>query len=142
MLVFKQALLLCFAGIFLAVINFCINPKRVAWGPVQLAEGEMNLESILEIAAEEEVIWVDARSKADFDVGHIPGAVLLNEDDWDALFVGLLDAWNGGSKIIVYCSGGGCQASHWVAVRLRDELGFDDVWVLHHGWDAWKEAKR
>ena len=140
--IFKQVMVLFLASFFLAGVNFFINPKRVPWDPSQLNEGEVNLASAMKIAAQSEVVWVDARGQADFELGHIPGALLLNEDDWDTLLFQFLDNWNGSSKIIVYCSSDGCQASHFVAARLRDELDFDDVWVLHDGWSAWKDAKQ
>ena len=76
-------MVLFLASFFLAGVNFFINPKRVPWDPSQLNEGEVNLASAMKIAAQSEVVWVDARGQADFELGHIPGALLLNEDDWD-----------------------------------------------------------
>lgn len=140
MVVIKQVIFLFTTGVLLAVGNYLVNPKRVAWDPAELKEGEMSLQAVLELGAVQEVIWIDARVEADFNVGHIPGAVLLNEDDWDTLFVELIDQWTGDATIVVYCGSGGCQASHKVAKRLREDLGFDDIWVLHGGWKAWEEA--
>lgn len=138
----KQIILLLVAGLLLAISNYFVNPQRVAWDPTKLQEGELSLQMAMEVAAEQEVFWIDARTHANFTAGHIPGAILLNEDDWDGLFGAFLDSWNGEAKIVVYCGSGGCQASHLVANRLREELGFKDVWVLHGGWGAWEEAKQ
>jgi len=86
------------------------------------------------------VLWVDARSETDFNKGHIPGALLLNEDDWSGLLPGLVQTWTPDRVIIVYCSSRSCQASEGVAKRLRDEAGFSSVYVLRGGWETWTSA--
>lgn len=137
----KQMVSLVLIAALMAVANAFINPKKVAWDPDQAGEGEMNLSVAMSYHAETPVLWVDARTQADFDKGHIPNAVLLNEDDWENLLTVFFDNWDGVQRIVVYCSSGGCQASHQVADRIRDELGIEDVWVLHRGWEAWEEAQ-
>ncbi|MBC2603040.1 rhodanese-like domain-containing protein [Puniceicoccus vermicola] len=34
-----------------------------------------------------------------------------------------------------------CQASHGVAKRLSGEAGFEEVYVLKGGWEAWQAAQ-
>ena len=85
----------------------------------------------------DQVQWVDARSRAKFEHAHIPGALLLNEDEWDTLIAPFLDAWDPDKTIIVYCDGGSCEASHKVAERLRADLKIGNVHVLKGGWGAW-----
>jgi rhodanese-related sulfurtransferase len=85
----------------------------------------------------EKVLWVDARARAKFSDSHIPGAVLLNEDEWDQLVPRFLDAWEPEKIVVVYCDGGSCDASHAVARRLREEMKLDHVRVLKGGWSAW-----
>ena len=41
-------------------------------------------------------------------------------------------------RVVVYCDGGGCEASRHVADRLRDKLGMKSVFVLKGGWPAWQ----
>ena len=31
------------------------------------------------------VFWIDARAETDFEKAHVPGAIRLNEDDWNTL---------------------------------------------------------
>lgn len=81
-----------------------------------------------------EVVWVDARAAAEFESGHLPGALLLNEDNWDALLPGFLAQWLPGRPVIVYCSAS-CESSRRIALRLR-VAGVEDVHVLEGGWDA------
>jgi rhodanese-related sulfurtransferase len=86
------------------------------------------------------VLWVDARPEEDFARGHIPGAMLLNEDEWDAQLRTFLTAWAPERKIVVYCSAQSCNASHAVAERLRNEAGLKDVHVLEGGWEGWQKT--
>ena len=79
-------------------------------------------------------LWIDARSRVEFDKDHIEGALLLNEDDWSGLLPQVVEHWKPGMPVIVYCDSGGCQASRKVAGRLRDEAGIDTAKVLHGDW--------
>ena len=85
------------------------------------------------------VLWVDARPEEEFEKGHIPGALSLNEDDWNGLLPAVLAAWSPERKVVVYCSRKSCNASHSVAERLRNEAGLKDVYVLPGGWEEWEE---
>jgi rhodanese-related sulfurtransferase len=84
-----------------------------------------------------QVLWVDARPREKFEAEHVPGAVLLNDDEWDRLVPAFLDAWEPEKTVVVYCDSSSCDASHAVADRLRDELKLERVKVLKGGWDAW-----
>ena len=86
----------------------------------------------------DQVQWVDARSRAKYERTHIPGALLLNEDEWDKLVGPFLDAWDADKTLIVYCDGGSCEASQAVAERIRTELKIGGVYVLKGGWAAWE----
>ena len=123
------------AAALLAGGNFVFNPNRPAAPEDALQEGEIRLEDAA--ASRSPVLWIDARSQSEFDQGHISGAVLLNEDDWDDLLPAVLEAWMPGRPLVVYCGSEGCRASHEVAERLRVEAGLPDVHVLKGGWEAW-----
>jgi rhodanese-related sulfurtransferase len=85
-------------------------------------------------------LWIDARPEEEFARGHVPGAMPLNEDEWNALLPGLLAAWSPGRKLVVYCSRQSCNASHAVAERLRHEAGLKNVYVLEGGWEEWQKS--
>lgn len=38
-----------------------------------------------------DALWIDARSESEFSKGHVPGALLLNEDDWSRKIAGVLE---------------------------------------------------
>ena len=86
----------------------------------------------------DQVQWVDARSRAKYERTHIPGALLLNEDEWEKLVGPFLDAWDAEKKLIVYCDGGSCEASQAVAERIRTELKIGSVYGLKGGWAEWE----
>ncbi len=132
--------LIAFASIVLAGANAWLNPNRPAWSQATLKEGEIRLADAL--AKEPPVLWVDARPAAEFDRGHIPGAVPLNEDEWETLLPGFLGVWEPGYRTVVYCGSAECQASAAVAGRLRDEVGLGEVFVLKGGWEVWQAHAR
>lgn len=133
-----------FALLALALIPalFCgvFHPKRPSWNAAALAPGEVALSTAQ--SWKNKVLWLDARSEKDFRENHIPGAILLNEDDWDALLSKVLDAWDKDKIIVVYCSSRGCHASHEVARRLREEVRLPQVHVLKGGWETWQMAQK
>ncbi|MEO6970696.1 MAG: rhodanese-like domain-containing protein [Chthoniobacterales bacterium] len=85
------------------------------------------------------VLWVDARAEEPFAKAHVPGALRLDEDEWNTLLPGVLAAWSPERKVVVYCSRVTCNASHAVAERLRHEVQLKNVYVLEGGWEAWEK---
>lgn len=81
-----------------------------------------------------DVLWLDARDRAAFEAGHVSGAMLLNEDDWGDLLPQVIERWQPGTPIVVYCDSEGCGASRKVAERLRTEAGIQNAKVLHGDW--------
>ena len=115
------------------------HPKRPAWTrPV--AGNEIELSAALQWGTQ--VLWVDARARSEFERGHIPGAILLNEDEWERLLDGFLDAWKRDSRVVVYCSSASCAASQGVAARLKNEAQLENIYVLKGGWETWQAAQR
>lgn len=110
---------------------------QLAWQKEEpLAAGEVRLATAREWG--ERVQWVDARSRAKFERTRIPGALLLNEDEWDKLVGPFLDAWDPDKTLVVYCDGGSCEASHHVAARIRNDLMISGVLVLKGGFAEWQ----
>jgi rhodanese-related sulfurtransferase len=93
--------------------------------------------SVRAARALDEVLWVDAREAADYDAGHIPGAIPLPPGEWEAYFDGFLDEWNPERPVVVYCSSLKCEASKEVGRRLTNELDEGRIYILKGGWEAW-----
>ena len=84
------------------------------------------------------VLWVDARSEDEYQTGHLSSALLLNEENWNDLFPNLLDHWAPDQTIVVYCSGATCELSKSVAIRLREEMGVENVFFLKDNWQKYR----
>jgi len=109
---------------------------HVPWKEPQLQAGEIRLQDMRGL----DVIWVDARSLADYEAGHIPNAVLLNNSNWDDSIYDLMELWlTNPQPIIVYCSSAQCNASKQIAEKLRADLPEAEVNTLKGGWEAWEK---
>jgi rhodanese-related sulfurtransferase len=129
---------MCIVALVLAGANVTLNPKRPAWSQAEMAAGEIQLHDALSAG---QVLWIDARTAKDYQMGRIKDALLLNEDDWDECFPEVLKRWQPGQWVVVYCSSRQCQASHEVAQRLRIQTGMENVFVLKGGWETWLARK-
>ena len=105
-----------------------------------VGDGEVSIADALKWEAEYGVIWLDARKAEKFEEQHIPGAILLNEYDFNRQ---LMDSFhliaNQDQRIVIYCGSHSCKASHKIAEELRSKM-IPDVYVLKGGWDAWLKA--
>ena len=88
------------------------------------------------------VMWVDARPDNEYQEGHIPNALLLNEDRWNELLPEFLAQWSPDKRVVVYCSAKSCNLAGDVARRLRGESQLKNVFVLEGGWEEWLKTKR
>jgi rhodanese-related sulfurtransferase len=131
----RQAIVILFAALIPAVLTAAFHPQLPALSEDAVLPGEERLEAVL--GWKKPVLWVDARSPKEYEAEHVPGAILLNLEDWDTLFPSFLEQWEPDEKVVVYCSSTACQLSHEVAQRLK-QSGISQVFVLKGGWEAWK----
>lgn len=133
----RETFLILLLALVPALASAVWHPRRPSW----------TSDEVTATAAEswgKRVLWIDARPDADYQKGHVPGAVQLNEDRWEELLPAMLDAWSGkgsGVDVVVYCSSLSCQTSRDVARRLRDEVKLPNVFVLQGGWEGWKKSQ-
>jgi thiosulfate/3-mercaptopyruvate sulfurtransferase len=92
---------------------------------------------------------LDARPKAAYDQGHIPGAVWVDHDAWSKAFAQGQDpaTWSGrigklgveaNSRVVLYDDSMGREAARvWWILRY---FGLKDARLLNGGWRAWKTA--
>jgi rhodanese-related sulfurtransferase len=131
----RQACALLLAACVPAIAAAFLSHPR--WSEEAVGEGEIALTSAL--AVQPPVLWVDARPSADYAKERIPGALPLNEDEWNEMLPAVLAAWRPGQTVVVYCSSQSCDVSRQVAKRLRDGFNLGPVFSLHGGWEAWKK---
>ena len=136
----RQALIIAAFALLPAIGEAIYFRQRVPWqSPIPTSE-MVTVDQARAWGAN--VIWVDARPDADYAREHVPGAISLNEDRWNELLPGLLEAWSPEKKLVVYCSSQSCNASREVGRRLREEAQLKGVFVLQGGWEAWLRQNR
>ena len=144
--IFLQSLLLLLLVAGAGALVYRFHPDRPelyltrdAAGP-----GEVTVTEARARAAAGPVVWLDARHLPEFEAGHIPGALLLNEYDWENLLIAAFPTITEapeGTPVIIYCDGQQCTASRAVRDRLRQTpLGDRELLILRGGWLAWQAA--
>lgn len=110
--------------------------------PASLKADEVCLQQIPEDA---KVLWVDARSRAQWEKSGLPGSLLWSLDPSEdvqsfeaAVAMRVLET----PRVIVYCGDENCGLSREVAKRIHAlDLGAE-VSVLRGGWQALVDAGR
>ena len=151
---FTQAIRLGIIMLILAFVlgwvdAFVFAPRRLpACVQEKLPAGRICLET-LATRHQNKVVWVDARSQADFELNHLmlPDNRMFPirkgpemQQQIDAAIGRLLEAAERGECIVVFCTNE-CTASEEIAAELR-ELGMLEapVYVLEGGWEVLKAS--
>lgn len=101
---------------------------------------EIGIQSAYELYASGEYLFVDSRSRVQFEKGRIEGAVSLPWDDFEKYYeevTPILDSYPG---IVVYCDGATCDTSHALGRKLLRD-GYPQVLVFFDGWEMWEEME-
>ncbi|MDB6137602.1 MAG: rhodanese [Verrucomicrobiaceae bacterium] len=140
----RNALILLLFSAVAAVATQYLHPRAPMW--------HQSLEPVLddEVTPAEvqkrwhgDVLWIDARLREQFQEEHVPGALLLNEQELDALLTEHIEILQDNKKpVVIYCDGKACHASRKMRLYLMEHLAMNDVWVLTGGWPAWKAAHK
>lgn len=85
----------------------------------------------------DDTLFVDARSKEDYESGHIPGAISLPVGQFDEQIESFLNRYPPDQPIVTYCSGRTCEDSHHLA-RLLSDVGFSEVRIFIDGFPGWQ----
>lgn len=134
----RQSLLIVIVSLIAGLLTLAVHPLSPKWQPWSAQEGALSLEGVLQLS--EPILWIDARSDDEFFAGHIPEAILVNEDDWEAGLVRLFAVWEPEQVLIVYCGAEACMSSRVVMRRLREDLQQENIYYLEGGWSVWAAA--
>jgi len=120
---------------------FLLSLSAAAQGAVESTSYQLMLKTLLshtvpevnvdDVKEEGDVILLDAREKAEFELSHIEGAVWVGYDDFKMARVKDIAK---DKKVIVYCSVG--YRSEKICEQLID-AGFKDAWNLYGGIFEW-----
>ena len=139
----RRALVIVMAGAALGLAANAISPRRIPLltppkAPPQ-ASDTVALEEAKAMWGSGTVFFLDARATADYQAGHIAGALSLPIEEFDAHYPPIQPMLTPDLRIVVYCDGQECDLSHRLMDRLR-ELGYHNVRVLTNGWTSWHTA--
>ncbi|MFG0305586.1 MAG: rhodanese-like domain-containing protein [Phycisphaerales bacterium JB040] len=87
---------------------------------------------------EQGATFLDARHEDEFEAGHVAGAIWMPASRLSD-GTGIPDAYaiDASMPVVIYCTGGDCDASENTAVLLEAlELGFE-IYILGRGFDEW-----
>lgn len=89
------------------------------------------------------VAFVDARVRDQYEEGHIPGALWLYHYESGDLIDALRPQLEMAFFIIVYCNGGDCEDSLYLAADLGSLYGLppENIFVYEGGFNEWKERE-
>lgn len=141
------------AGLALAsvILGWGLNGLRSAPLPLRYASRrerveaaaarEIGLETFQAFAAGHKGLVLDARPGVFYGEGHVPGALNLARDNFEADFARLRLALEKGRgrPVAIYCSGADCEDSDIVAGALS-KLGYRDLLIFREGWEQWTAA--
>lgn len=136
----RQSLALMAVATLVAAGVAVLHPRAPAWHLTTSGsqdEWDIPVERVDALSSESApILWVDARRENEYAAGHVPGAILLNEDRWGDLVATHLDTLQAALSrpVVVYCDGSGCERSQHIAQRLRQTVGLDRVYVLRGDW--------
>jgi rhodanese-related sulfurtransferase len=103
---------------------------------------EITTADAYELWAGGRAVFIDARSQAEYEAGHIPFAFLVPPETLRRGRLGRMMEEGGvfsDMRVVVYCEGGSCDASHLVALHLQD-MGFERIHIDVDGFPAWRAA--
>jgi rhodanese-related sulfurtransferase len=147
----REAFILILTAVGIALAVYALRPDKIGdlSAPVSggadaglSAEGafsEISIEEAVRLFREKGAVFADARHQADFEAGHIKGAVHLYAADQDSWLPDFLAAHDPATTIVTYCDGEDCSLAPALAEFLFFN-GFDHVRYLKNGWTRWREG--
>ena len=152
----KEITMLVGASVALALVVNYLSPRGIALvGQWNTAKGIISanaagdetyriaeIDQVTDAAKifyDDDTLFVDARSTADYQSGHIPGAISLPVGQFDEQIESFLKRYPPNQPIVTYCSGQTFEDSHHLA-RLLLDTGFSEVRVFINGFAGWEAA--
>ncbi len=98
----------------------------------------ISIEEAVRLFKNNEAVFLDARSEEQYHEGHIPGAWSLPWENVEDQCFEVIDRLPWDKMIITYCDGVTCHLCDFLAIFLRDDMGYQRVRVLANGWSTWR----
>ena len=146
----KEAVILILVAVGIALSVYAVRPDKIPSEPPKAEKdnarqpapvsgySEISIDAAMRLYRENQAIFADARHAADYEAGHIKGALNLFLTEQEAWLPDLISKTDPGTVIVTYCDGEDCH----LAPELAEVLflsGFEDVYYLKNGWSRWLE---
>jgi rhodanese-related sulfurtransferase len=112
-----------------------------AGGPCKPGTRELSDDEISAVYIDPGNIFIDARTRGDYEAGHIPGALSYPVGEFESKLAEFTDHYPPDQKYVIYCIGIDCHDSHDLAKLLKDQ-GYQNISVYPKGYDGWVAAGR
>lgn len=120
------------------------SPKVVAVPPTFEAQPgvvkEIGYDAFVRLSANPHYL-IDARTAEAFGKGHIQGAVNFYGGEAEMLVPQMLSSVPRDRVILIYCDGGECELSHYIADVLKN-FKYGPIMIFTGGWAEWSKARR
>ena len=136
-------------ALFLGTLAQLVRPVAIPWledhsqSPLAKARAAgvdlVSLEQAQAMVLAGQVLILDARSLADFDAGHLPGAVSFPNATRGESYYELAALLQPEQALLVYCSSKICDDALQLALFLREQ-GSQKIHLFADGFQAWREA--
>jgi len=136
-------------ALFLGTLAQLVGPVAIPWiedhsqSPFAKARAAgvdlVSLEQAQAMVLAGQVLFLDARSLADFDSGHLPGAVSFPNATRSESYYELAALLQPEQPLLVYCSSKTCDDALQLALFLREQ-GSQKIHLFAEGFQAWREA--
>ncbi len=113
-----------------------VGPPERSCDPSLIEKGQICLQSI---PSDREIVWIDARSRSEWERDGLPGSILWNmkaSEDANAMEAEAINRIFTTPYVVIYCNDEGCGTSKKIAKRIRDLDMGAEIYVLHGGWQA------
>ncbi|MGK0187411.1 MAG: rhodanese-related sulfurtransferase [Verrucomicrobiales bacterium] len=142
-----QVMALLVASVVAGAVAFRVHPRPPELYLLQepAGAGEVTMAEVMEMEKTSGVLWIDARVRERYDLAHIPGALLLNPQEFEAMAFEYMQTFQDNTKpIVIYCDAQKCAASKTIKTRMEETgLAMDNkIHALRGGWNAWKSSQK
>jgi rhodanese-related sulfurtransferase len=126
-----------------ATLTHFFHPRAPAWYAVSepMRDEDVTLEAV-GARWKNDVQWIDARPREQYQAAHAKDALLINEQEADSLLADAMEALTTTKKpIVIYCSSDSCEAARKVRKYILERVPLEQIYVLRGGWKALEKRK-
>ena len=83
-----------------------------------------------------DTVFIDARLTADYQAGHLKGAINIPVNASDEEYQKTTSHIDKNARIIIYCQSAGCPFAQKITFRMQAD-GYSHISIFKGGWQKW-----